>query len=111
MYDCLYTATHDVLDTEPNMWDIISIVIPGINAKWNYVAYSMQYSISAVDAFAKNSSNTGESCLNLFKDWLSTPHGVAPKTWRTLLDRIKAVDGLQAEAEKIKREIIKKLTT
>ena len=69
----------------------------------------MQYRVSAVDAFAKNSSKTGESCLNLFEDWLSTPHGVAPKTWRTLLDRIKAVDGLQAEAEKIKR-IVEKLT-
>ena len=103
----VYIATHDVLDTKPNMWDIISIVIPRIKAKWEYVAYSMQYSISAIDAFA---SDSGESCLNLFKDWLSTSHGVTPKTWRTLLDRIKDVDGLQAEAQNIEKKIIEKLT-
>ena len=104
----MYTATHYVLDTEPEMWHIVSIVIPRIKVKWEYVAYSMQYSISAVNAFSKDSE---ESCLNLFKDWLSTSHGVTPKTWRTLLDRIKDVDDLQAEAQNIEKKIIKKLTS
>ena len=105
----LYAATHDLLDKKPDVWNIISIVIPKIKAKWEYVAYSMQYSISAVDAFKKD--DCGESCLNLFKDWLKTPHGITPTTWHTLLNRIKAVDGLQAEAEDIERELIEKLTS
>ena len=108
---CLCIATHDVLDTEPNMWHIISIVIPRIKAKWEYVAYSMQYSIPAVDEFAKDSHDSEQNCLNLFKNWLNTPNGVFPKTWCTLLVRIKAVDGLKAEADDIEREIMKELAT
>ena len=107
----MYTAIHGVLDTKPIMKHIISIVTPKIKAKWENVAYFMEYSIPAVDAFGKDSSTSGESCLNLFKDWLSTPHGIGPKTWRTLLDQIKAVDGLQAEAENIEKKIIEKLTS
>ena len=93
------------------MWDIISIVIPRIKAKWDYVAYSMKYSISAVNAFKKDSSDSGQSCLNVFEDWLSTPNGITPKTWHTLLDRLKAVDGLQAEAEDIERKAMKILAS
>ena len=107
---CTLTATHHLLDTKPEMWHIISIVIPEIKAKWEYVAFSMQYSIPAVEAFKKDSSDCGGSCFNLFKDWLSTSHGVTPKTWRTLLNRIKDVDGLQFVVQDIERKIIEKLT-
>ena len=93
------------------MWDIISIVIPKIKAKWDYVAYSMKYSITAVNAFEKDSTDSEQSCLKVFKDWLSTPNGITPKTWLTLLDRIKAVDGLQAEAEDIERKAMAKLAS
>ena len=93
------------MDTKPNMWRIIDIAIPKIKAKWKYVAYSMGYSIPAVSAFEKDSRDSEQSCLNLFEDWLSTQNGVTPKTWCTLLDRIKAVDGLQTAAEDIEKRI------
>ena len=107
---CTHAATHDLLDTKPEMWHIISIVIPEIKAKWEYVAFSMQYSILAVDAFKKDSSDCGGSCFNLFKDWLSTSQGVTPKTWRTLLNRVKDVDDLQFVVKDIEQKIIKELT-
>ena len=94
------------MDTKPDMWHIISIAIPRIKAKWDYVAYSMGYGIPAVSAFEKDSRDSEQSCLNLFKDWLCTQNGVTPKTWRTLLDRIKAVDGLQTAAEDIEKEFL-----
>ena len=68
------------MDTQPEIWDLIDIVIPKINAKWDYVAYSMKYGIPAVNAFEKDSHDSKQSCLNLFKDWLSTENGITPKT-------------------------------
>ena len=112
VYYCLYTATTgDLLDTEPIMFHIIDVVIPKIRADWEYVAYSMRYSIPEVKAFAKDSSNSKQSCMNLFIDWLSTPHDVNPKTWHTLLDRIKAIHSLRVVAEDIEKEIIERLTS
>ena len=96
---------NDVMDTKPDMWHIIDIAIPRIKAKWNYMAYSMGYGILAVNAFERDSRDSEQSCLNLFEDWLSTQNGVTPKTWRKLLDRIKAVDGLQTAAEDIEKII------
>ena len=95
------------MDTQPEIWDLLDIVVPLINAKWDHVAYSMKYGIPAVNAFEKDSLDSKQRCLNLFKDWLSTENGITPKTWRTLLDRIKAVDGLHAAAEDIEKRIRK----
>ena len=98
---------NDVMDTKPDIWRLISIAIPRIRAKWDYVAYSMGYAIPAVNAFEMDARDSEQCCLNLLKDWLSTKNGVTPKTWRTLLDRIKAVDGLQTAAEDIEKELVK----
>ena len=103
---CLLLATDDVLDKKPKIWPIIKIVIPKIKARWVDVAYSLQYDISAVTAFM---SSGEDGCRNLFTDWLSTNNGVTPKTWRTLLDRIKDVTDLQAVAEKIEEQIMNEL--
>ena len=89
------------------MWDIIRIVFPRIKAKWEFVAYSMKYQAHEVGAFEKDSKDLNKSCLNLFTNWLTTDHGITPKTWYTLIKQIKAVDGLQLEAEQIEEEIKK----
>ena len=104
---CLLLGTEDVLSKKPEIWPIIKIVIPRIKAKWVYVAYSLQYEISAVKAF-KNSGEDG--CVDFFTDWLTTNNGVTPKTWRTLLNCIKDVAELQTAAEKIEEQIMKELS-
>ena len=90
---------------KPKMWDLISIVIPKIQAKWRFVAYSMGYEETAVQGFEKDCSNCEECCVKLFEDWLSSPHGVTPKTWSKLLERIKAVDSLKAASEDIEEKL------
>ena len=67
----------------------------------------MKYQIHEVGAFEKDSKDSNGSCLNLFTDWLTTNHGITPKTWNTLINQIKAVDGLQSEAEQIEKEVKK----
>ena len=94
----------------PDMWDLIKIVIPKVKAKWEYMAYSMQYSIATVTAVKKDCSDSEECCKTLFEDWLSTDHGAAPKTWSTLLQKIKDVDSLVAVVDDIKRELSRKFT-
>ena len=91
--------------TVPEMWDLISIVVPEIKAKWTHVAYSMQYKINDVKVMQRDSSDSEECCEKLFDDWLTTSKGVTPKVWHTLLKCIKDVKGLSGAAEKIDQEL------
>ena len=95
---------------EPIMWDLIKIVIPKVKAEWEYVAYSMQYKIATVKAIKKDCNDSEQCCMSLFEDWLSTDHGVAPKTWCILLQKIKEVDSLAAAVDDIKKELVTKFT-
>lgn len=92
------------------MWDLIKIVIPKIKADWKHLAYSLKYDIPTVKAIERDSRDSGHCCEKLFEDWLSTPHGATPKTWHTLLQKIKEVDSLFAAADDIQRELTTKLT-
>ena len=93
------------LYTEPELWDIIKIVIPKVQAKWKHLSYSMQYSIVDVEGIEKDFSNVGERCEKLFSDWLTTAKGAMPKSWLTLLNCIRDVEGLHAIAEDINKEL------
>ena len=70
-----------------------------------YVAYFMKYTPLDVKAFENGSNDLKGSCLKLFADWLTTNHGITPKTWQKLIERIKIVDGLQNAAENIEEEV------
>lgn len=107
---CICIYIDDIMTATPDVWLVVSIVIPKIKAKWDHVAFSMGYSISAVKSFRRDAQNIEEACLNFLGDWLESNNGATPKTWGTLLDRVKAVDSLYAEAENIKTAIIMKLT-
>ena len=92
------------------MGDINKIVIPKILAEWEYVAYALHYKIPTVKAIkAKCNDNPKKCCKELFEDWLSTNHGASPKTWSTLLDKLKKVEDLAAARDEIMEEL-KKLT-
>ena len=88
------------------MADLNNIVIPRIKAEWKDVAYALRYKIVTVNAIKqKHNENPKKCCQELFEDWLSTNHGVSPKTWSTLLDKLKEVEELSAATQ----EIISKL--
>ena len=90
------------------MEDIIEIVIPKILAEWEYVAYALRYQIRSVKAIkAKCNDNPKKCCKELFEDWLSTNHGASPKTWSTLLDKLKKVEDLAAARDEIMEELKK----
>ena len=87
------------------MLDLIKIVIPKVEAEWRYLAYYMEYNIVTVKSITKDCRDSEECCKTLFEDWLSTDHGAAPKTWSTLLQKIKDVDRLASAVDDIKRQL------
>ena len=93
------------------MGDINKIVVPKIQAEWEDVAYALRYKIYAVDAIkAKCNDDPKRCCKKLFTDWLSTDNGVGPKTWSTLLGKLKEVTDLSAATKEVIMDEVKKLT-
>ena len=90
------------------MGDLITIVIPLIQAEWEDVAFALRYKISTVNNLReKNNDNPKKCCKDLFIDWLSTDHGARPKTWSTLIEKLKKIDDLAAATSKIINELEK----
>ena len=50
-----------------------------------------------------DSRDSGDRCCKLFENWLSGPGGCTPKSWKNLLEQIKAVSELKSAAEEIKK--------
>ena len=92
-----------LLFLEPQMWELIKIVVPKIKAQWESLAYCMRYGIAEVESFKEEPS---KACQYLFANWLSTNHGPTPKTYQTLLEHIKEIDELKAASEEIEKELI-----
>ena len=76
-------------------------------AHWEDVAYnSLHYDIPKVEGIeAKHKGVPKKCCQELLKDWLSTDHGVGPKTWETLLKQLKEVPELTASVENIVKDL------
>ena len=100
----MYCFGHTVV---PEMWQLNKIVVPLIMAHWEDVAYSsLHYDIPTVDGIdTKHKSDPKKCCQQLLKDWLSTDHGVGPKTCDTLLKQLKEVPELTASIENIKKQL------
>lgn len=87
------------------MGDLIKFVIPRIKAHWEDVAYvALGYDIQRVEAIKQKNDVKG-CCRELFKDWLTTEHGIKPKTWSTLLSQLREVEELTQATDKIKEEM------
>ena len=92
------------------MGDINKIVIPQILAEWEDVAYALRCKILTVKAIkAKCNDNPKKCCRELFIHWLSTYQGARPKTWSTLLDKLKEVEDLATATDEIMEELKKRL--
>ena len=82
------------------------IVIPKVAAKWKTVADFLEYDIHIIDAIAnKYRDDPMECCDGLFRDWLTTNHGVKPKTWAALLTCLKEIDEMATVTSDIQKEL------
>ena len=81
-------------------------VIPKIAAKWKDVADFLDYDLNTIDIIEDQCRGNCEKCSDkLFRDWLSTNHGVEPKTWTTLLMRMKSIECLAVATSDIEQEL------
>lgn len=93
---------------EPKMRPLKKIVIPKIAARWKDVADFLDYDINIIDIIEDRFRGDCERCCDgLMRDWLSTNHGVKPKTWATLLERLKEIDQLATATSDIEKELEK----
>ena len=89
------------------MFELTEIVIPKIKDEWESLAYSMRYTTQEVKSFKRDSQDSHECCKNLLDNWISTGHGPKPKTYQTLLKRIKKISNLAAASEAVEKELIR----
>ena len=66
----------------------------------------MGFGIDDVRGAEAYSRDSGDRCRKLFENWLAGPGACTPKTWKNLLERIKAVSELNSAAVKIKEELL-----
>ena len=90
------------------MRDLNKIVVPKVLAEWEDIAYELEYEISGVKNIRnKHKENPKKCCKELFEDWLTTNNGARPKTWKTLLDKLKEIEELHEVTEDIIEELLK----
>ena len=83
------------------------MVIPKVSSEWEYLAYALQCKVPTVKCIRNDhSGDSKKCCIKLFEDWLSTGDGAKPKTWKTLLGKLREVEMLISVAEKIEEELI-----
>ena len=92
---------------EPEIGDLFEFVVPSIKAHWDDVAYTaLRYDVPTVEGIQrKHPNDVKRCCQEMFKIWLTTSHGIRPKTWLNLLTRLKKVDELVASTEEIEKKL------
>ena len=80
---------------------IIMKVVSLLAAKWETVAFILDYDITKVDTINASKDNPEGRCQELFKDWVKDKHDDAPKTWFTLLNTIAEDKAFTRSIEKI----------
>ena len=84
------------------------IVVSKISANWEDVAYALDFEIHTVEFItSKHYGDPKKCCKELLKNWLITSNGVRPKSWSTLLSKLKDVEELAAASEEIMKELVK----
>jgi len=90
----------------PIMRLLKEFVIPKMAAKWKDVADFLDYDLNTIDIIEDQCKCDCEKCSDkLFRDWLTTNHGVEPKTWTTLLMRMKRIPFLATATSDIERDL------
>ena len=85
---------------------ITKYIIPKIAVWWKDVANFLGYEIKTIELIEEKHPRDCERCCDtLFRDWLSTNHGMGPKTWATLLESLKEIEQLAAVTEDIEAQL------
>ena len=85
---------------------LVEIVLPKIAADWRLVAINLEFENSAIRIIQQRGRDDPENCcLEMLTDWVTTDHGVAPKTWASLLGALKNIRKLTNACNEIEKEL------
>ena len=106
--DIIDVTRHFASLVVPKMRPLTKFVIPRISFMWKTVADFLDYEINAIEVIAeKYRGDPYKCCDGLFRDWLSTDRGVTPKTWTTLMTRLKEIGQLAMAISEIEKDLDK----
>ena len=92
------------------MHELNRFVIEDIQAYWEDVAYALEFKIRTVESInSKHKGDPRKCCQELFKSWLTTSHGVSPRNWSVLLEKIDEVSYLANVRETVLDKLKEKL--
>ena len=89
------------------MKQLHDLVIPRVFTNWKIVARCIQYPNEEIHKIEQNNQDPYHCCADLFRDWISTDHGLHPCSWSTLLTTLKQSQQLIAAAQEIERDLTK----
>ena len=94
----------------PKVRDLLIMgVVSQLAAKWETVAYILDYDTHEIDNIKKSKNeNPVECCQELLRDWVEDKHVDKPKTWFTLLNTIAEDETFTRSIEKILEKLKKK---
>ncbi|XP_065908551.1 uncharacterized protein [Dysidea avara] len=96
----------DILSHAPKMKYLNKFVIDRVAPDWKKVADSLEFDIQTIRLIEKKCANNPLDCCDeLFRDWLSSDHGLKPKNWETLITALKDIQKLQATTADIEKDI------
>ena len=83
-------------------------VVSLLAAKWETVAYILDYDTHKISAIKASKDDPEDRCQELLRDWVEDKHDDTPKTWFTLLNTIAEDDRFIRSTEKILENLEKK---
>ena len=90
----------------PKMKYLNKFVIDRVAPDWKKVADSLEFDIQTIRLIEKKCANNPLDCCDeLFRDWLSSDHGLKPKNWETLIIALKDIRKFTATAADIENDI------
>ena len=87
---------------------IIMGVVSLLAAKWETVAYILDYDTTKINTIKASKDDPEDRCQELLRDWVEDKHDDAPKTWFTLLNTIAEDVAFTNSIEKILVKLEKK---
>ena len=88
------------------MKHLVNIVLPRIAADWKIVAFNLGFQNSAIRIIQQRERDDPECCCReMLADWVTTDHGVRPKTWSTLLCALKKIEKLTNACKEIEQKL------
>ena len=91
---------------ELDMKRLANVVLPKIAADWELVAINLEFEISTIRIIQQRGRDNPEKCcLEMLTEWVTTDHGVGPKTWDTLLHTLKEIKKLTNAYNEIEKEL------